>query len=172
MEDLKSTLNRLVKSLERDVKGLEAKVEALMKLPDRMEVERLPTTLAWSMDSGDMELWLSLWSEDVHYVVPQYDIDIRGKAALKEFAAIAVFGLEARRFSAITNIAVDIKGSTATGKDYYIHYGYPINPETGKPSEERAVSEGQHFYEFAKLDGGWKITRVEVHLNRRQEAVR
>jgi hypothetical protein len=112
-----------------------------------------------------------VWSDDVRYVVPQYNIDIHGKEALKEFAAIAVFGLEARRFSAITNIVVDVKGDTASGKDYYMHYGYPINPETGEPSEERAVSEGQHFYEFAKLDGGWKITRVEVHLNRRQEGV-
>jgi hypothetical protein len=171
VEDLKSTLNRLVKSLEGDVKGLESKVEALMKLPDRMEVESLPTTIAWAMDSGDMDLWLSVWSDDVRYVVPQYNIDIHDKEALKEFAAIAVFGLEARRFSAITNIVVDVKGDTATGKDYYMHYGYPINPETGEPSEERAVSEGQHFYEFAKLDGGWKITRVEVHLNRRQEGV-
>jgi ketosteroid isomerase-like protein len=171
VEDLKSTLNRLVKSLEGDVKGLESKVEALMKLPDRMEVESLPTTIAWAMDSGDMDLWLSVWSDDVRYVVPQYNIDIHGKEALKEFAAIAVFGLEARRFSAITNIVVDVKGDTASGKDYYMHYGYPINPETGEPSEERAVSEGQHFYEFAKLDGGWKITRVEVHLNRRQEGV-
>lgn len=172
MEDLKSTLNRLVKSLERDVKGLESRVEALMKLPDRMEVERLPATLAWAMDSGDRDLWLGLWSDDVRYVVPQYGIDISGREALKEFAAIAVFGLEARRFSAITNIVVDVNGSTATGKDYYMHYGYPINPETGEPSEERAVAEGQHFYEFAKIDGNWKITRVEVHLNRRQEGVR
>jgi ketosteroid isomerase-like protein len=171
VEDLKSTLNRLVKSLEGDAKGLESKVEGLMKLPDRMEVESLPTTIAWAMDSGDMDLWLSVWSDDVRYVVPQYNIDIHGKEALKEFAAIAVFGLEARRFSAITNIVVDVKGDTASGKDYYMHYGYPINPETGEPSEERAVSEGQHFYEFAKLDGGWKITRVEVHLNRRQEGV-
>jgi len=172
VEDLKSTLRRLVKSLESDIKALETKVDALMKLPDRMEVQSLPTTMAWAMDTGDRDLWLSLWSDDVRYVVPQYDIDIRGKEALKEFAATAIFGMEAKKFSAITNVMVDVKGNTATGKDYYMHYGYRLDPATGEPSDERAVSEGQHFYEFAKLDGRWKIARLEVRLNRREEGVR
>ena len=170
MEDLKSMLERMVKSLGSDIKGLEAKVDALMKLPDRIEVENLPKTMAWAMDSGDRELWLSIWSDDIHYVVPQYDIDIRGKKALQEFGETAIFTREERKFSALTNIMVDVTGDTATGRDYYMHYGYPVNPETGKASEERVLSEGMHFYQFGKRDGVWKITRFEVHLNRRQEA--
>ena len=167
---MKAMLNRVVKSLETDVKGLEAKVDALMKLPDRIEVENLPKTMAWAMDSSDRVLWLSIWSDDIHYVVPQYDIDIRGKKALEEFGEMAIFAREERRFSALTNIMVDVAGDTATGRDYYMHYGYPIDPETGKASEKRALSEGMHFYEFGKRDGVWRITRFEVHLNRRVEA--
>ncbi len=170
MDDLKSMLNRMVKSLETDVKGLQAKVNALMKLPDRIEVENLPKTMAWAMDSGDRELWLSIWSNDIHYVVPQYDIDIRGKEALQEFAEMAIFTREERRFSALTNIMVDVTGDIATGRDYYMHYGYPINPDTGRASEERALSEGMHFYEFGREDGVWRITKIEVQLNRREEA--
>jgi len=160
----------MAKSLETDIKGLQAKVDALMKLPDRIEVENLPKTMAWAMDSGDRELWLSIWSDDIHYVVPQYDIDIRGKKALEEFAEMAIFTREERKFSALTNIMVDVTGDTATGRDYYMHYGYPVNTETGEASEERALSEGMHFYKFGKEGGVWKITRFEVHLNRREEA--
>ncbi len=170
MEDVKSMLNRMVKSLETDVKGLGAKVDTLMKLPDRIEVENLPKTMAWAMDSGDRELWLSIWSDDIHYVVPQYDIDIRGKKALEEFGEAAIFTGEERRFSALTNIMVDVTGDTATGRDYFMHYGYPIDPDTGKASKERVLAEGMHFYEFGKEGGVWKITRLEVHLNRRDEA--
>jgi ketosteroid isomerase-like protein len=170
VEDLKSMLNSAARSLENEVKRLEAKVDALMKLPDRIEIENLPKTMAWGMDSGDRDLWLSVWSDDIRYIVPQYDIEINGTEALAEFGEAVIFTREERRFSALTNIMVDVKGDTATGRDYYMHYGYPIDPETGKASEERDFSEGMHFYEFAKRDGVWKITKFEVHLNRRQEA--
>jgi ketosteroid isomerase-like protein len=169
VEDLKSMLNSVARSLESEVTQLEAKVEALMKLPDRIEVENLQKTMAWAMDSGDRELWLSVWSDDILYLVPQYDIEINGKEALAEFGETTIFTREERKFSALTNIMVNVKGDTATGRDYFMHYGYPIDQETGKASEERAFSEGMHFYEFSKRDGVWKITRFEVYLNRRQE---
>ena len=170
MDDLKSMLNRMIKTLETDVGRLEAKVDALMKLPDMIEVENVPKTMAWGMDSGDKDLWLSVWDEDVLYLVPQYGIEINGKQALSEFGDQTIFNREVRRFSAITNAMVEVKGDTATGKDYFMHYGFPLNPESGEPFEERAFSEGTHRYEFAKKDGAWKITRFEVYLNRRQEA--
>jgi ketosteroid isomerase-like protein len=170
MDDLKSMFTRLVKTLEEDVGRIEAKVDALMKLPDRIEVENLSKTMAWAMDSGDKEIWLSVWDDDIVYLVPQYDIEIRGKEALSEFGDRSIFTMEERRFSAITNVMVDVKGDRATGKDYFMHYGFPINPETGEPHEDRAFSEGTHSYEFQKKDGVWKIARFEVYLNRRQES--
>ena len=170
MDDLKSMLTRLIRTLETDVGRLEAKVDALMKLPDRIEVENLPKAMAWAMDSGDKDLWLSVWDDDVVYRVPQYGIEINGKQALSEFGEATIFTREERRFSAITNIMVDVQGDTATGKDCFMHYGFPLNPETGEPFEERAFSEGTHRYEFSKTDGVWKITKFEVYLNRRQEA--
>jgi hypothetical protein len=170
VEESRETLPRDVKQLEADVKRLGSRVDALMKLRDRIEIEDLPKTMAWAMDSGDRELWLSVWSDDIRYSVPQYDIEINGREALLEFAEVSIFTREERRFSAITNMMVDVRGDTATGKDYYMHYGYPVAPETGEASEERAFSEGMHFYEFGKRDGAWKITGFRVHLNRRQEA--
>jgi len=155
------------------VKALES---TLKRLADRIEVEDLPKTMAWAMDSGDKELWLSVWSDDIHYVIPQYNIEIKGKEALMEFGEAAIFTWEERRFSSITNIMIDVKDDTATGRDYYMHYGFPIDPDTGKASEEPANAEGMHFYEFGKTDGIWKITRVEVYVNRssakREESIR
>ena len=170
MEDLKSMLNKVTKSLESEFKKLETKVNKLMITTERMEIEDLLKTMAWSMDSGDKETWLSVWSDDIHYTVPQYDIEIKGKKAVEEFAEAAIFTREEKRFSSLTNMVIEVEGNVATGKDYYMHYGYPIDPETGKASDERALSEGMHFYKFCKLNGSWKITHFEVFLNRRQEA--
>jgi ketosteroid isomerase-like protein len=169
MEDLRSTLNRLGKRVEGDVNRIESKIDRLMRLPDRFEIEDLIKTMAWAMDSGDKNLWLSIWDDDIHYVVPQYGLEIRGKEAMKEFGESSIFTREERRFSALMNIMVEVKGDTATGKDYYMHYGYTINHETGQAAEDRTLSEGMHFYRFKKRDGVWKITNLEVLLHRRQE---
>ena len=170
MEDVKTAFNRIVETLETQVSKLEAKVDALTRLPDRLQIEDLPKKMAWGIDTGDRELWLSVWADDIVYRVPQYDIEIKGREELSAFGEVSVFGMEERRFSAITNILVDVKGDTATGRDYFMHYGFPKDQETGQPSEERALAEGTHHYEFAKRDGVWKITHFEVFLNRRQEA--
>ncbi len=94
MEELKSMLNRMAKKLETDVKSLEGKVDALMKHRDQIAVENTIKTMAWAMDSGDRKLWLSLWDDDIAYLVPQYDLEIIGKGALAEFAEGTIFTRE------------------------------------------------------------------------------
>lgn len=168
--DLREMLTRLGKRVEGDVRKLEARVDKLMKLPDTVEIENLIKSMAWAMDLGDKDLWLGIWSDDVHYTVPQYNINIKGKEALKEFGEQAIFGAEKKRFSTLANILVEITGNTATGKDYFSHYGYPVNPETGKVSGERALSEGMHHYKFRRDESGWKISKLEVYIHRREEA--
>lgn len=169
MEELKAFLNRAGKTLEGDAKRLESTIDSLMKLPDRIEIENLMKTMVWAMDSGDENLWLSIWSEDIRYRVPQYDIDFQGIKAMEEFGQTAIFKREARRFSSLTNIMIDVKGETATGRDYYFHYGYAIDSETGRASDERVTAEGKHFYEFRKKDGVWKIAGMEVYVHRRDD---
>jgi len=169
LRDLKALLNRVAKRVETDGRKLEAKVDKLMKLPDIIETEKLMKTMVWAMDLDDKDLWLSIWSDDIHYTVPQYNIDIKGKKALKEFGEHTVFNTEKKKFSTLMNLMIEITGDTATGKDYFSHYGYPINPKTGEVSEERALSEGMHYYKFRKDDGVWKITKLEVYIHRREE---
>ncbi len=170
MEDLKAMLTRTVKTFEEDVRRLDAKLDVLLKVPDMIAVENVPKTMAWAMDSGDKELWLSVWSDDIVYRVPQYGIEILGKEKLSEFGDASIFTREERRFSAITNIMVEVDGDIATGRDYYMHYGFPFDPETGEAMEDRAFSEGQHYYRFRRVNGAWKIATFDVYLNRRQEA--
>jgi ketosteroid isomerase-like protein len=170
MEDLKAQLVRIVQSLESDARRLEGKVDALMRLPDMIEVENLVKTMAWAMDTGNKDLWLSIWTDDIHYIVRQLNIDITGKEAMKDLGDTLIFGREERSFSALSNIMVDVKGDTASGRAYYTHYGFPMDAETGRPLEQRSFSEGMHFYEFRKERGAWKIAKLQVYLNRRQEA--
>jgi len=94
LRDLKALLNRVAKRVETDVRKLEAKVDKLMKLPDIIETENLMKTMVWAMDLDDKDLWLSIWSDDIHYTVPQYNIDINGKKALKEFGERTIFNTE------------------------------------------------------------------------------
>jgi ketosteroid isomerase-like protein len=169
LRDLRTLLNRVAKRVETDVRKLEAKVDKLTKLPDIIEIGNLMKTMAWAIDLDDKDLWLSIWSNDIHYTVPQHNINIKGKKALKEFGERIVFGTEKRKFSALMNIVIDVTGDTAAGKDYFSHYGYPVNPDTGEVSEERAISEGMHHYKFRKDDGVWKITNFEVYIHRREE---
>ena len=169
MGDTEKVLSRLAKSLGGAVNGLEAGLEALIKLPDVVAIENLLKSMVWAMDAGDGERWSSVFSDDIVYRVPQHDIEITGVKALREFAEKIVFVIEERRFSAITNIMIDIDGDTATGRDYFIHFGYPIDMETGKASPERAMSLGQHFYEFRRQDRVWRITKFDVHVNGLQE---
>ena len=169
LRDLRNLLNRMAKRLETDLRKLESKVDKLMKVPDQMEIENLIKTMAWSMDLGDRDAWLNIWSDDVHYVVPQYDIDIKGKKALKEFGDTHIFNREKKKFSALMNIMIDITGDTAIARDYYTHYGYPVNPDTGEMSEEPTFSDGMHHYKLIKDEGIWKINSMEVYVHRRQE---
>ena len=159
----------MAKRLETDLRKLEAKVDKLMKLPDQMEIENLIKTMVWSMDLGDRDAWLNIWSDDVHYVVPQYDIDIKGKKALKEFGDTHIFNREKKKFSALMNIMIDITGDTATARDYYTHYGYPVNPDSGEMAQEPDFSDGMHHYKLIKDEGIWKINSMEVYVHRRQE---
>ena len=170
LRDLRALVNRVTKRVETDGRKLEAKVDKLMKLPDLIEIENLMKNMVWAIDLGDKDLWLSIWSDDINYTVPQSNIDIKGKKALKEFSESTIFTTEKKRFSTLMNIMIEVTGNTATGKDYFTHYGYPINPKTGEVYEERAISEGMHHYKFRKgEDGGWKITKFEVYIHRREE---
>jgi len=170
LRELRELLNRVGKRVETDVRKLESKVDKLMKMTDVFELENLTKTMVWAMDLDDKDLWLSIWSDDIQYAVPQHNIVVKGKKELSEFSDRSIFNREKKRFSTLMNTMIEITGDTATGKDYFTHYGYAVNPQTGEVSLKRVVSEGMHYYKFRKYDGTWKIAQFEVYVHRLEEA--
>lgn len=128
-----------------------------------LEIEQLTRTYGWAIDARDRELFLSLFSDDIKWVVQSRELSytLTGIDELKK-AADFILGSEEGKFSSLSNLLVEIKGNTATGRDYYQHYGYRVNLETSEAEKEPTFTRGRHFWEFRKQGGVWKITRMEA----------
>jgi len=129
-------------------------------LLDELEISKLPVAYAWAMDSKDIELLMSVFAEGVEYDVSSLGFPpIVGKEAVRQFYLTQVFPREEASFSSISNIRIELRGDTAIGGDYFMHYGYH---STG--SALPTITFGQHLYEFAKENGEWKIKSMKGRL--------
>lgn len=169
-DDLEA-LESKVDALEAEVAALEGQVGTLEAgiLADSMEIEKVTKTMVWAMDEGDMDTWLSIFSDDIKYSAYNYGdetpllpIPIESKAMLEMMAPMMIFERAEHTFSTLSNMQIEVSGDTATAQDYYVHYEFPINPLTQEVSEERAYVEGMHYYKLAKVDGDWKITELKA----------
>jgi ketosteroid isomerase-like protein len=127
-----------------------------------IEIEQLTKTYAWALDAKDRELYWSVFSDDIRLVGRAKELSyiLTGIEELRA-ATDFIFSSEKGAFSAISNLLVEIKGDTATGRDYYQHYSYRVNWKTGEVDKEPTLARGRHLWEFRKQDGVWKITRME-----------
>ncbi len=162
---------------EEDLEALEARVDALEtevegmdvgELADAAAIEEVIKTQVWAMDEGDMQTWLSIFSDDITYTAYNYGNDTQlipipvvNKQTLQMFAEMGIFGRSENSYSRISNLVVDVSGDTATAQDYYVHYENPINPVT-QQAEDRARIDGMHYYKLGKESGAWKITEIKV----------
>jgi ketosteroid isomerase-like protein len=130
---------------------------------DMLEIERLTKTYAWAVDDEDGELFLSIWSDDVEYVVQMTDlsVSITGIEEL-EAATDFIFATEKGCFSSLSNLLIEIEGDTAKGRDYFQHTGYRVSLDTGEVEEEPTLFWGRNYWEFRKQDGVWKVTKKEA----------
>ena len=123
------------------------------KSADRMEIEQLTTTYAWSIDDKNLDALMSIFVEGepgVDEIYPIYDISalqipglerVEGTTAIRAFMQNAVIPGEPWAFSSISNVDIMFTGNkTATGGDYYIHDGFvpygeynTTDPVTGEP---------------------------------------
>jgi len=129
-------------------------------LPAKMEIARLPVTYAWAVDAKDVDLMMTIFSENAVYDLSVYGFPpVVGKENIRAMFLWGVFPFEESSFSSISNIRVNITGNTASGADYFLHYGY--NPIDADPTwaATRTHTEGQHFYGFVKEGGAWKKGR-------------
>jgi ketosteroid isomerase-like protein len=122
------------------------------------ELERLAIAYAWAVDAKDIELLMTLFSEDIVYDLSAYGFSPAvGKQRVRETFLEGVFEYVECSFISISNITLEIDGDTARGSDYFVHAGY--NPRN-RPPNTRSHTEGQHFFEFKKEKGRWKISQL------------
>jgi ketosteroid isomerase-like protein len=101
---------------------------------------------------------MTVFSEDIVYDLSAYDFpSATGKAAVREVFLSGILSNVRCSFISISNIRVEVTGDTAKRGDYFIHAGY--DPKN-RPKHTRSHTEGQHFYEFKKEAGEWKISRM------------
>jgi len=131
---------------------------ARLRLPAEAEIGKLPITYAWAVDAKDIDKMMSIFSQDVVYDLSAYGYpSVVGYDAVRAFFLNAVFPSEQCSFSSISNVELSIDGDTASGADYFVHWGYN-NPRF--PANTRHHVEGQHYYEFKKERGRWKVSRM------------
>ncbi len=101
---------------------------------------------------------MELFSEDAVYDLSAYEFPpVVGKAAIRDTFVKGVFPLNQCLFMTVSNIRVEVAGNDATGADFFVANGY--NPKN-KPPKTRSHTEGQHYYEFKKERGAWKISHL------------
>ena len=130
---------------------------------DILEIERLTKTYAWAVDNKDRELFLSIFSDDVEYVVKMLDLSI-SIVGIEELDAATdfIFATEKGCFTTLSNLLIEINGDTAKGQDYFQHTAYRVNAQTGEVEDEPTLFWGRNYWEFRKQDGVWKVTRKEA----------
>ncbi|MEZ5533456.1 MAG: nuclear transport factor 2 family protein [Steroidobacteraceae bacterium] len=127
-------------------------------LHSEMEIARLPVSYAWAVDGKNIDEIMDLFADDAVYDLSAYGYaNVVGTTAIRELFIRSVFSAEQCSFSSISNVRVKIQGSRATGSDYFVHIGYN-DRKLGEST--RHYVEGQHFYEFVRLAGRWKISRM------------
>ena len=128
------------------------------RLLAEVEIARLPVRYAWAVDTKDIDLLMSVFSEDIVYDLTAYKFpSATGKKAVREVFLNGILPNVRCSFISISNIKVEVAGDTATGGDYFVHAGY--DPKN-RPKNTRSHTEGQHYYEFKLEAGEWKISRM------------
>jgi ketosteroid isomerase-like protein len=120
------------------------------------EIAKLPITYGWAVDAKDIDLLMTVFSQDIVYDLSAYGFpNAVGWQQVRDLFSSAIFPFVECSFISISNIRSHVTGNTATGADYFVHAGY--NPVT-QPPNTRSHTEGQHFYEFKKEGSKWKIS--------------
>lgn len=128
------------------------------RLRSEAEIARLPVSYAWAVDGKKIDAVMALFAENAVYDLSAYGYaSVTGRAAIREFFLRSVFRAEQCSFSSISNVRIDIHGPRASGADYFVHFGYN-DPNHG--ADTRHHVEGQHYYEFVREKGEWKISRM------------
>jgi ketosteroid isomerase-like protein len=135
---------------------------------DRAEIEDLQARYLLAMDSGDIDTYLSTFTEDG--VLDVGDGPIKGRDAIRK----AVGGMPGRKAEAgaadapklrpatgrhnISNIVIKIEGNKAYGRAYWFHYSNN-NPQRSATFDFY----GHYEDEMIKVNGRWLFTLRRIY---------
>jgi hypothetical protein len=118
---------------------------------DIEEIKMLMAKYCHGIDKQDEDTFMSIWSDDAHYVLPRGEgHGIDGVRALVH----KVWKQVPRCHHHITNPVIDIVGDTATAKTDVFYFRL-----TDDGSNQ--LLSGCYAMEFARRDGQWKTRSLE-----------
>jgi len=133
---------------------------------DRAEIEDLQARYMLALDSGDVDTYVSTFTEDG--VLDIGDGPIKGRDAIRKI----IGGMPGRKAESgdaaklrpatgrhnITNIVIKIEGNKAYGRAYWFHYGNN-NPQRTATLD----SYGHYVDELMKVNGRWLFTLRRIY---------
>lgn len=167
-------------------------------LPAKDQVEDVILTYAWSMDEPDQATWLSVFSDDLEsYTVNMYGVpfpvlqipvlpsdplypfigSLSAKQQLAFLCDMMIFDRIVVGQSSLSNIMVNVKGHSASGRDYFSHWEivdplHSANIAQGLDGDHWYFQEGKHWYDLEKEGADWKIVKFEGLLLRSEARMR
>jgi ketosteroid isomerase-like protein len=122
---------------------------------DELEIRNVVARLALLADDGDLNEYISLFTEDAHWEAGGFP-PRRGHAEILEGArqrrAAGTQGPGTNTHHVVTNLTVRVEGDTATASAYYL-----MMANTNATPTPRAT--GSYRDEFRRTPDGWKLSR-------------
>lgn len=139
-----------------------AKLDRLAELEKRIstleaveEIRRLISEYASNDDNGDLENHLGLFTEDLNFVTPFSDREIRAKETLRDFLS-DVWKKITHRKHIITNIIIDVDESESIAKAYWMLDA--VQEGVG------VQGIGNYLFRLRKTNLGWKIRDIIIEI--------
>jgi len=122
-----------------------------LRLEDSHLIAEKLCTYCWGVDHDDADMWVSVFTEDVHFEFGDAKID--GKANLKEWISTAAIGTLLHMRHIITNVVTEFEGENrAKTKCYWsFNSGYKGHESEGVTDR----GEGKYYFKWRRENGEW-----------------
>ena len=133
----------------------------MMSIKDETEIRNLVARLAIQADGDDIDQYIALFTEDAEWRMSLPDGETRSvghadiKAAALQRRAAGVQGAGSHTRHAITTLAIEVRGATATGRCYMLVL---------KNADATPVVSGMVVYDdhYRKTPEGWRLASRRV----------
>ncbi|MFT3660995.1 MAG: nuclear transport factor 2 family protein [Gordonia sp. (in: high G+C Gram-positive bacteria)] len=120
---------------------------------DVAEIKQLMSKYCRGIDRHDEELFMSIWSDDAEYILPRGEgTGIDGVRDLVR----KVWTQVARCHHHITNPIIETDGDTASATTDVFYFRLTADGVN-------CLLSGGYSFEFVRVDGDWKVRRLEFH---------